>query len=137
MPFIITRLAVSLLDSTFVPRRVYKFLCLFLVFLLFLFIFCFLFIGNKTYNLLFAKPHNLRIWHPKEVAPCVCVCWLCGVVWHCVVALEQGTFRMCRHTLTHILTCIHMSRIKTIYHLAYQARPNVHYFADAMRRIVF
>jgi len=28
--------------------------------------------------------------------------------------------------------------VKTIYHLAYQdARPNVHYFADATQRIVF
>lgn len=115
MSFIITRLAVSLLDSTFVPRRVYKFLCLFSVLRVCVFSFSFL-LGAHT--------HNLRIWHPKEVAPRVeCVC--CGFL--------QGTFRMCGGTHT----CIHMSRIKTIYHLAYQARPNVHYFADAMRRIVF
>lgn len=121
MSFIITRLAVSLLDSTFVPRRVYKFLCLFsLCFLrmcVFSFFFIFTFIGGTHTTYAFGIPKKLLlVWS-------VCVFW---------VSAGHVSYVWRR---TH--TCIHMSRIKTIYHLAYQARPNVHYFADAMRRIVF
>lgn len=85
MSFIITRLAVSLLDSTFVPRRVYKFLCLFSVLRVFSFSF-----------LLGAHTHNLRIWHPKEVAPrveCVCLC----VLW---VSARHVSY-VWRHTHMH------------------------------------
>lgn len=90
MSFIITRLAVSLLDSTFVPRRVYKFLCLFSLCFLRMCVFSFYF------HFYWGHTHNLRIWHPKEVPPRVeCVC--CGFL--------QGTFRMCGGAHTHVYIC--------------------------------
>lgn len=122
MSFIITRLAVSLLDSTFVPRRVYKFLCLFSLF-------------GSLFSVLLGAHTTRTQTHThttyafgipmKLLLVCLNVC------------LPVGFCKARFACVWHTHTCTHMSRIKTIYHLAYQARPNVHYFADAMRRIVF
>lgn len=91
MSFIITRLAVSLLDSTFVPRRVYKFLCLFSV--LRVCVFSFLF-----FHFYWGHTHNLRIWHPKEVASRVeCVC-------EYVVGFCKARF-VCVEAHTHAYIC--------------------------------
>lgn len=84
MSFIITRLAVSLLDSTFVPRRVYKFLCLFpLCFLrmcVFSFFYSFL-LGAHTQLTHLASQRSC-----SSCGGCVCVVGFCRARFVCVEA---------------------------------------------------
>lgn len=87
MSFIITRLAVSLLDSTFVPRRVYKFLCLFSVLRVFSFSFL---LGAHTQLTHLASQRS---------------CYSCGVcVFVCVVGFCKARF-VCVEAHTHAYIC--------------------------------